>query len=1784
MCECLRGIFRVTWTPSSNTDSDRDQEDSHVYSQTRDPAVKDKRRSPPSSRSPSAPQRNPHHSGSTDEQESPERVVQKEKLHAELKQVLSQKRSHLRESTCQLAQPEMDSEPTDKQTCVEDTSQSVEIVVEAEAGASGYSVTGGGQRGIFVKDVLKDSPAAKHLSLQEGDQLLSAKVYFDNVKYEDALKILQCAEPYKVSFQLKRSIPGVEVCLRPRVPSVEVKGPKAKTAKMSVKGSKVFKAKKKRGGRFGLKRLKEKRREEMVIEGTPPMMEMSDVDVEFSLPKFKQKRSMKVEAEGARGAEAVGKAKRRIRFPHLKTKGYTEEDAGGKVETGQLEGQLNISSPAIPGAKVKTKGKGNKFGITFPRTKHTKSSLASETGSVELKPPSVTIQQPSVEFNLSGDKKVDVEKGGVKRNAPDVEFALPSGKAEASLPAVKGKAEIKVPKIDIKGGVDAGAAVGRADVDIGKGDTKLRMPKLKLPKVRLSRHSDEIDGDIKVKAKGMKVPHANIIPSKVEIKGGGEINLPEANITKPKMEGDPIQMPSVDISLPKVKGKSDMDVSLPEYEGAGKTAIKMPAIDISVPDVDFKLDTKHRIPDEVEGKISMPKIDMSLPKMGSSNVDIEGLEGGGKYSLPSVDISPPKVKTEVGDVDMHYYVGGDGKFKMPEFDISLPKCMPLEGDVNIKGEGFKLPKVDLTLPKDKAGTTDIEGVEKFQLPSFDISLPKIKTGEVVVGIEGPEVKGGEMPTLDISLPKGKMEGDIEVEGCTGKGGKVQMPTFDVSLPMLKQPEGHMNIETPKLEGEGKIKMPSLDISMPKGKLEGDVEIEGPSAKGGKFKMPHMKMPDVDISLPKGKIEGPEMEIKGQGGQFKMPHLSMPSVDISLPKGKIEGPEIEIEGGTGGKFKMPHMKMPSIDISLPKGKIEGPDVEIEGSTGGKLKMPHLKMPDVDISLPKGNIEGPEKKIKGDGGKFKMPHFSIPSVDISLPKGTIEGPDIEMEGGTGGKFKMPHAKMPKIDVSHPKGKIEVPDVEMEGGTGGKFKLPHWKMPDFYISLPKGKIEGPDTEIEGGTGGKFKMPKVDISLPKRKPSVEGPELDIGGHFKMPNVGISIPKGKESIDIPEEKMASDGGTIQLPHVNVPKVDISLPKGKSKAIEATAIEMEVTGGKFVGPHIKLPKEGVSVLKNKSGEGEINLSTAEAGGKVKVPQVPSLDLDIDVRLDKPKQDTEAHGEADLHVKGEHKALKLKMPTIDIKGPKGDLELDIGLNRGEGNKDRKKIELPDLDLNTTGTNSKVKGSKVKGTKFKIGMPKKKTGRDVTAEAKICKNCGDEEIGGKTKHRCMGKERFEYDVKLETHNGHKENKDRINIPVPEVTLPTKQGSAELGTGGEGSLSSSRGDSKVPRIPDIEFDITTSPDKYEDTTEKGKKIKIPKFGVALPSMSSPEGKINIFGPEIQYEGPKMPKVKKAVFVLVNPPQTGDHAACTGLQEKETTPGAEKEDVKVKMPKIKMKPSFGKPKDNAAALSFSPCKSGSFDVNLRGKGSTSSLNAEKDACPLKSSNGAKGTSSGKIKFPKVELTSPYGKMAAEGEDTEMSLKLGKDSSPGEVEGDTKGLQVQSGKMAVAGFSEELSKDVVSSRARTDMLDRDSSESPASFTMEFSSAKVQSWSKVESHSRESEERESSPWFKVPKFTLKPHSTGFLQITPEGSPQAQRKGEVGGEADVLGSFCLHTSGLDFTTQDVSEENQVCSTEDGTVTMVTKTTRITRHMVTSEAQTGESSATTTTTHQVSDFKH
>ncbi|CAH2328660.1 hypothetical protein XELAEV_18039755mg [Pelobates cultripes] len=82
----------------------------------------------------------------------------------------------------------------------------VTLSTEAETCASGFTITGGGQEGITVSQVLKESKHSKIFCIKEGDQLLSATIYFDNITYEDATRILQHSEPYRVQFQLKRKL------------------------------------------------------------------------------------------------------------------------------------------------------------------------------------------------------------------------------------------------------------------------------------------------------------------------------------------------------------------------------------------------------------------------------------------------------------------------------------------------------------------------------------------------------------------------------------------------------------------------------------------------------------------------------------------------------------------------------------------------------------------------------------------------------------------------------------------------------------------------------------------------------------------------------------------------------------------------------------------------------------------------------------------------------------------------------------------------------------------------------------------------------------------------------------------------------------------------------------------------------------------------------------------------------------------------------------------------------------------------------------------------------------------------------------------------------------------------------------------------------------------------------------------------------------------------------------------------------------------------------------------
>lgn len=1020
----------------------------------------------------------------------------------------------------------------------------------------------------------------------------------------------------------------------------------------------------------------------------------------------------------------------------------------------------------------------------------------------------------------------------------------------------------------------------------------------------------------------------------------------------------------------------------------------------------------------------MPKFDVSLPKVNLPNVETK-LEGLPAMNLPSTSIEVQGPKMKGGNIDMPsfdisgpvspvaqdiYVKGAPGKHDTPEVDVSGTKKVGL----HLPSVDISLPKfnLDLSLPSNKRIKGDADALEAsgdWEISGFtgDIDQSKVKVKSADPDLNGGEAKGStikvpsvKLPSIDISAPKVDLDfglvkpkvDDVEIEllkaegGRPSSGGSFDLPNVSVRGPSFTLPRFGAKSKSGDLTS-GKVPKGDISLSPP----QMDAQTRAPSVEfdaSGKVKKSKLKMPsfglskksvDASVSCPDvdAKVNNSAPEINVQTSHHKPKYkIKFPKFKLSSPKGHPpEGKaDAKLEADVKGKSGF---QLPTAGISPPKSSLAGSDKDFGKPSGyveakAKVKMPSVelslpsaKTPETEVLLPKAEIHVSEADIRGYEGNLKIP--KMPSLEVSIPK-------IDRD------VSLPK---PNVDVSLPKGKTDVHKVKMEGDGAGKFQKPSIKMPSVNISFPKARIEDPNVELQENLEGKSKLPcmkktEIDISLPGG--NIKGPSIDMQadeGQFKMHDVDLSIPRAKANIEASEVKFHTDSGTRDSAQIKMPKLDILLPKVK------------------VNHNVQLP-------------------TVVTEEKLRGPDATSPDLDIHIKGGKAKLEKEVQGETDVHVEGEHKGLKLKSPTTDIKSPKGDVELDTEFHKGDGKKDKKRVELPDLDLQTGET-------KVKGTKFKIGKPKKKAEKDITVNVQL--------------------------------QGQKDDKVQ-GTAVPSPTLPTAESNIEE----EQSL---KAEGKVPRIPDIEFDIGTSQDEDEDRSEReGKKIKIPKFGVPLPSISSPEGRMHLYGPEIQYEGPKIPRVKKAVFVLVNPSERDAQTSPSNVREKKQSE-AETQDIK---------------------MSVSPDTPGSFNV------SGSSLSGEHDSSPLEPHSEDKQALSGRIKLPKIEFTSHYGKMTAKNEG--MSLKPGRDPIPGDKDGKTQGQTGQRGKVALTGLCEGPTEDVVSSPARTDLLDRDSSESHTGATSDLSPAKVQSWSTVQSKSWESDEKESSSWFKVPKFTLKPHSTG----------------------------------------------------------------------------------------------
>nr|XP_014340474.1 PREDICTED: protein AHNAK2 [Latimeria chalumnae] len=1374
--------------------------------------------------------------------------------------------------------------------------ENMEVIMktEAEAGASGFSIRGGGKEGVFVKHLIKDSPAAKSLSMREGDQLLSATIFFDNVKYEDAVKILQYSEPYRMQFCFKRNLSEAEEMetTESSLPhQMEHESMKSEEATSKLPAS--FKFPFHISGETGKKQETDKSPVKKRNQKT------DRTDARISWPKFQPFKSVKMSRFKRSYSTSEAEEQDKSDILLIDTEGEAPHQNEEMQEKIRKKQKLKFPHIGILSYKAKTEI------IQEPEPFQTNKDTTREI-KAEIKRPEVEISH----------QKTDLRKTDTSIKFPEFKMSIPFKKTQSETPHEKDIDILTNESIEVQFHQEADTRKTALDEDIQiheaqiKGfeqqteeeGRKLKKPKIKMPSIGFSTpdiKSPKLDVDV-------SAPEAGIVLPKPE----AEVKGPDVKIAKPtvdievkggevetkglgtKLHMPKMKMPSFGLSRPEMKAGEGDFTDVPSVEVDVKSKGAKP--DIDVPSVDIDIERTKVDIEGSEGKIEkprmkMPKFDISLPKvigpdislsMHKADIDISLPEGKIEGEGPDVNIEIPKVEAEIKGLDQQAEDIG-GKLKKPK--IKMPS-------IGFSTSEIKVPKFDVGVSAPEAG----------------IALPKPEAE-----MKGPDFKV-EKPTVDIEV-KG---GEVETKGLGTKlhMPNIKIPSFGQSRPEMRAGEGHLDVSItkPKVEissgkGEVKVTAPKTDIQAPSLDVDIDteeVEVEGPE---GMITMPRFHLPKFGMSLPT--LKGPKIEVnkKEKEADISFPtgevDIKVPDMSVTLPESEanVSIPESEMQG-IGKKIKMPKLKMPKFGFS--KREVKMPKLDVD-----------LAFPTVDTSLPKTDVDIKGREIKG----------GEPEIDVQIAKPKTDVPFIEI--GVKTKGAKPDIDLPSVDID-----IESTKVEIEGSEG-KIEMPRMKMPKFDISLPK--VKGPDISLS------MHKADIDISLPEGKIEGEGPDVnieipnveaeimgldqqeeDIGGKLKkpkikMPSIGFSTPEIKApKLDV---DVSASEAEIALPK---PEAEIKVPDVK---IEKPTVDIEIKGGevetdglgtKLHMPKIKMPSFGLRRPEVKAGEGnldvsitkpEVEISSSKGEIEVTVPktdvQAPSLEVDIDtekVEVDVPEGNIKMPS---FHLPKFGMSLpSLKEPKIDFS--KKEIEADISFLKGEVDvkgTDRS-VTLPDAmavvnipESEMQGTGKKLKMPKLKIPKFGFSKPEVKMPKldvDVTVptiEMSLPKSdieikgrklkAGEPEIDVQIAQPHIDVPSFEVDVitkgsktgieapsvDIDLDNSEIEiigPEGKIEMPETEmpkidISSPSKKCSDIIVSGpylgSEFSLSKgkveSEGRNLVISSAVTKTAVEVSEVEIKETGGKFKfpKIKLPQFRISVPEFSDPTLDIDISLPNV-------------------------------------------------------------------------------------------------------------------------------------------------------------------------------------------------------------------------------------------------------------------------------------------------------------------------------------------------
>ncbi|KAM3594002.1 uncharacterized protein V6R79_000587 [Siganus canaliculatus] len=1436
------------------------------------------------------------------------------------------------------------------------------IVKTAQDGcAEGLVYGGGGREGIFIKDVVPESPASKSLQLKQGDQILSATVYFDNVPYEDAIQILEHAQAYKVKLCLKRkpditdTEPAIESDIIPEeeihTPEMREQGKTKRRGDARISWPKFPSFGKGRKSRFTRSHSSSEADEQRKLELSPTT---SDTDSPIkSQDALKGKKRHKIKLSGLKKRGRVSSSE--------DTDAPTSGQTGGKSVQTQETSEIPLESPEClesPSGETPQRYvvEGQKVVEDF-RLEQEDQKLTETQHKVELIAVDTTLKTADLTVALA-DKEVPSDTKSPEGKKKKKE------KSELKMKILGKDKSHKKAKASPKRLKTLGASIETPDQpETEKTKSKLQVDQ---PALEVDTQLISTDGSPQIKMSVPKVeldiPDSEIIrksPKKVEektkkdAKVGRTFKLPKIGISNITTE-EAIQKTSISVEETTAKTElKDKDpyeqlsksglprTQLPKREeieipGMEDISVKTKVVGIKEPKVDYIGHHEDIQAEAVQLSIDVDSVKEAVSKLPGYNlpkVDVSGVPIPEEITVIDANAQRISVKTPTKVVDAKKKVEAHTHKitatelateevlteTMVEFktDEKKSKSKAKKSEKDIKTEVYR--REDIIIP----GKESAQEATAIQAPDSDVTAS--------FGIAKPDFK---IPNIAADFPEQNIQLIKEVKMTKSETRKMQVTIGDISDVKVPEIDSIDYIDSADLSPSKQIAATALSTNIATTEITREIEVADTEDT--------IKLPATDK----------DMSIDGKGGKFKMPAL-----DISMPKRK--GPKIELSRS---------QKPEAVLQAEGKAEVKVPDV------------PGAVLADADISFTEQMIEvegKPQLEIKqrqserehyGQGGKFKMPKFGIempkfkgPELDLSSSKKgiAVTAPDATAEEKLTEDI---HIRTPQIKTG-----VKIPDVEASAklemkpsqvkgmqrdaeGSPLRFKIPALKLPKFGINTTAVSTEvsnktkttlSPETQLKpskDSTAIDIKAPSFEIESPAVQTSAD---IDgKGSKFKMPRFGISMPKLKEpETDLGLLKRDVD---VTLPEA---KTEIKPPEVEVKApvISARQQNVEESPSKFKMPSFKLPKFGI-------GTPNVSLEVR--------------DIDKDVKIDR----------ADV-ISAEGSTVHITAPSIDTEGP----SIDMGTSEAELDVKGGRLKMPNLGFSMP----KVKGPVVALTLSQKDGTSSEGNTDREPLETQVQQATTDIPGGSEIGLEIHPPEFETDVDV---HGQKVKKSTFGMKMPKIEGP------RFGL----SFENKDTDTKLPekKLPEVDLgkvhvsipegkmevenaEVEKQSLQFETEVDgQGKRLKMPKFGITMPKVKGPALDLSISSKEVDLtlpqtkvdvslpDAPKMDKDVGKVDVLI--PDAKVELEKTQLEIKSMWTDFEEQESKLKFPKFKG-PKF----DVAISKKDVNVQEAKAEVNLaHAELKAPSGKAEMKAPEIKIV--AKDSQPSKFKMPNVSATIP--------------------------------------------------------------------------------------------------------------------------------------------------------------------------------------------------------------------